>query len=147
MEEVFVPNLQAAYRCFGLAAATTLFLLASMPFVLKRGPSRLRPLLQLGTGLLVLLGLGVSAFSLLDVLKSPTVVVNDRYLLLGNDTVAVEQVRRAYIEGMAAQRVMGPPRLDTVGVIEYGNDRSLLLAADRYDLRALIGSVQRVASR
>lgn len=144
MQEVFIPDLVASYRwlslclIFGVAGV----LLAVLAFRQNKFP--LRPVAQLMGMMLGMVGLLGAGFILWNNARTPTVVVTNEFLILGNDTIPNVMINKAYIETVSDYNMMGEPSTDEIGILELSNGRTQLFDSEVYDVKKLMRSIQRV---
>lgn len=144
MQEVFLPDLIASYRwlslclVFGVAGV----LLAVLAFRQTNFP--LRPVSQLMGMFIGMIGLLGAFFLIWNNARTPSVVVADQYIILGNDTVATTMIKRAYVEIVAEYNMMGDPSSDEIGILELTDGTVQLFDSEVYELKPLIRALQNV---
>ena len=150
MQEVFVPDLAGGYRWLSFSAAVGMAAAAWAVAAYRGGVGGggLRKVGQTLGPLLALCGLVGAVAVFVDMSRSPVIVVTPGYLLLGNDTVPVAKVRRAYLEPVAVGGGYGAnAETEELGVIEFADGGSLLLSEGEYDTRAVVEAMDRVMGR
>jgi len=147
MEEVFIPNLSSSYMWLSLCLIFGIsgVLLAVLAFRQNKFP--LRPVAQLMGMTFGLVGLLGAVFILWNNARTPSVVVTKQYLILGNDSIPNEQIKRAYIETVSDYNMMGEPNTDEIGILELHSGRTQLFDTEVYEVKQLIGSIQSVLKK
>ena len=149
MEEVFVPDLATGWRWFSFAAVVAVGALVWSWRAYGGRGGRLRQVGQTVGPLLALCGVAGVAAAAYDIAGSPVIAVAPDYLILGRDTVASVDVRRAYLEPVAVGGGYGAPSAATeeLAVIEFADGSTLLLSEGNYDTRAVVEAVNAALGR
>ena len=144
MQELFLPDLIASYRWLSLCLIFGVVgvLIAILAFRQKNFP--VRPLAQLMGMFVGMVGLAGAFFIFWNNARTPTVVVSEHYIILGNDTIPNENIKRAYIEIVANNNMYGQQTSDEIGILEMSDGRVQLFDSEVYELKTLIGTLQQV---
>ena len=144
MQKVFLPDLVSTYRWLSLCVVFGVAGLALAIAAFRRPAFPVKPAAQLMGLVFATVGLLSAVFVGWDLTRTRALVVADDYLILGNDTVPGESVRRSYLETVSEYNVMGNPLVDTVGVIEFTDGEYALFSNDQYPVRELILATRRM---
>ncbi len=144
MQELFIPDLVSSYRYLSLCLIFGVVgvLVAVLAFRQKNFP--IRPVAQLVGMFVGLIGLIGALFILWNNARTPTVVVANTYIILGNDTVPSSMIKRAYLETVSDYNMMGEPNTSEIGILELSDGRLQLFDSDAYELKPLFEALQKV---
>ena len=144
MEEVFLPDLRASYRWFGLLGGVAVVGVITLVLLVRKAEPRLRPVLQLVAGLAVLVGTLGAGMVLWDMLRTPSIAVGPDYLLMGGERYEAAAIEKVFIQSIADYNLMGQPSTKDVAVLEFADGRTQLFGEDQYEVRDLARALKRL---
>ncbi len=142
MEAVFVPDLSVEYRWMSLCCIAGLAGVALAVFSFRQNTFRLRAVGQLLGPLLALAGLAGGGLIVADMAMTPTVVVADDYLLLGNDSIPQAEVKSAFLKSVNETNRINQSDQRDVAIVTFADDRVKVFSDKQYEVGELVRAVR-----
>lgn len=144
MQEVFLPNLIGSYRAISLLLVLGLIGAIVCWLAFKRKDFPVRPVAQLMGGLFAFVGIIGGIMVTMTMTQTPSMVIAENYLIMGNDTISEAAVKDAYIESVGSVNRIGQSETNDVGILVLSDGRTKAFGDDQYDVKGLITAIRKM---